>query len=222
MKNLFLSTLLCLCAATVAQADPFVILPSGELAFNTSFTTQGVFTCSLCTSGSGTNSVVFGSGANTVTITFVGSNTTILVGAEPVPVVAGQIQVVATGTGFVFPVGSNPNVQALFFTLSLTQSSPVPASGALAFSAFGGSTSLTLNTLISDFIALPTGPNPPPFTYTGIAYSFLPFTIPNTSGTVNVIANVSAIPEPVSLLLLGSGVGMMLTMLRKKKLRRLE
>ena len=157
MRKLFLSTLLCLLASTTAQADPFVILPSGELAFNTSFTTQGVFTCSLCT-GSGTNSVVFGSGANTVTLTFTGVNTTILVGAEPVPTVAGQIQVVATGTGFVFPTGSNPNVQALFFNLSLTQSSPAAGSGGIGFSGFGGSTSLTLNTLISDYIIMPTGP----------------------------------------------------------------
>ncbi|MFN2406771.1 MAG: PEP-CTERM sorting domain-containing protein [Pyrinomonadaceae bacterium] len=221
MKKLFLSTLLCLFAATIAQADPFVILPSGELAFNTSFTTQGVFNCQLC-AGSGTNSVVFGSGANTVTITFTGVNSTLLVGAEPVPTVAGQIQVVTSGSGFVFPTPPNPGTPLIFFNLSLTQTSPAAGSSGIGFVALGGGTALTFNTRISDYIILPTGPNPPPFTYTGIAYSFLPFTIPNTSGTVNVIANVSAIPEPVSLLLLGSGVGMMVTMLKRKRTARLE
>src|SRR5688572_812693 len=216
MKKLFISTVLCLLASTAAQADPFVILPNGELAFNTNFSTQGVFTCQLCT-GSGTNSVTFGSGGNTLTLTFIGaSNTTLLVGAEPVPTVAGQIQVVTSGSGFVFPTPPNPGTALIFFNLSLTQTSPAPGSGGISFVALGGGTSLTFNTRISDYIITPTGPNPPPFTYTGIAYSFLPFTIPNTSGTVGVIANVSAIPEPVSLLLLGSGVGMMVTMFRKR------
>src|SRR4026208_1382281 len=103
MRKLLLSALFCLFAAATIQAEPFVILPSGELAFNTTFSTQGVFSCQLCT-GSGTNSVTFGSGGNTVTITFTGvSNTTLLVGAIPVPTVAGQFQVTTTGSGFVFP-----------------------------------------------------------------------------------------------------------------------
>lgn len=211
MRKLLLASVFCLFTSITIQADPFVILPNGELAFNTSFTTQGVFTCTLCT-GSGTNSVVFGSGANTLMVTFTGVNSTILVGAEPVPTIAGQIEVVATGTGFVFPTGSNPNVQLLFFTVIVTQSSPAPGTDAVAFSAFGGGTSLILNTLISNFADLPAGPNPPGFSYTRIVYTFSPFTIPNTNALVNVTADVSAIPEPASVLLLGSGVGMMLTL----------
>ena len=56
MRKLFLSALLCLLANTTIQADPFVILPNGELAFNTSFSTQGTLLCNPCT-GSGTNSI---------------------------------------------------------------------------------------------------------------------------------------------------------------------
>ena len=179
MRKLLLAALFCFLASTTIQADPFVILPSGELAFNTTFSTQGAFTCQLCT-GSGTNSVTFGSGGNTLTLTFIGaSNTTLLVGAEPVPTVAGQIQVVTSGSGFVFPTPSNPATPLILFNLSLIQTSPAPGSGGISFVAFGGGTSLTFNTRISDYIITPTGPNPPPFTYTGIAYSFLPFTIPN-------------------------------------------
>ena len=48
MRRLFLSALFCLLVTITVRADPFVILPNVELAFNTSFTTQGVFyMCSL-------------------------------------------------------------------------------------------------------------------------------------------------------------------------------
>src|SRR5215212_8182499 len=133
MRKLLLSALLCLLASTVVQADPFVILPNGELVFNTSFSTQGVFTCTPLCTGSGTNSVVFGSGANTVSITFTGIDTTILVGAEPVPTVVGQIQVVTSGAGFIFPVGSNPNARFIFFNITVTQSSPTAGTRGLLF-----------------------------------------------------------------------------------------
>lgn len=216
MRRLLLSALLCLFASATIQADPFVILPNGELAFNTSFATQGVFTCTLC-SGSGTNSVVFGSGADTLTVTFTGVNTTILVGGVPVPTIVGQIQTVATGGGFVFPSQSNPNVALLLFSLGVSQSSPTAGTSAILFGTGpGGGTSLVANHRISDYIQFPTGPNPPGFSYTQIVYSFTPFVIPNTNAVLNISASVSAIPEPTSLLLFGSGVGMMLTLLARR------
>ncbi len=218
MRKLFLSALLCLLANTTIQADPFVILPNGELAFTTSFSTQGILVCNPCT-GSGTNSIVFGSGANTVTLTFIPTSNTILVGADPVPTLMGQIQVTTTGTGFVFPTGSNPNARTIFFIIAVTQTSPTSGTSALSFSAPGGGTSLLFSTLVSDWVQFPTGPNPPGFHYSNIVYSFLPFTIPNTDGLVNINARVSAVPEPASLLLLGSGVGMMLTLWKKRSSR---
>jgi hypothetical protein len=221
MRTLLLSAVFCLFTSITIQAEPFVILPSGELAFNTSFTTQGTFTCTACT-GSGTNSVVFGSGGNTVTLTFTGVDTTVLVGGVKVPATLGQIQVVATGSGFVFPTGSNPNVPVITLNLSINETSPTAGGGGKSFVAFGGGTSLVFSPFVGDFISLPTGPQPPGFSYTAIVVTFgVPaFTIPNTSTTVNVNADLSAVPEPTSVLLLTSGAGMMLSLLKRRRSKR--
>ena len=219
MRRLLIAALFCLFVSITAEAESFVILPNGEVAFNTSFTTQGVFTCTLCT-GSGTNSVVFGSGGNTLTLMFSGVNTTILVGGQSQSILAGQIQVIASGSGFVFPAEGNPNQPLLFFSLGVNQSSPAAGTGFVLFnSGSGGGTSLMLHTTFSDYTALPVGPNPPGATFSSIVYSFSGFTIPNTTSVLDINANVVAIPEPMSLLLLGSGMGMMLRLLAKRRSR---
>jgi hypothetical protein len=218
MHKLLLAAVFCLFASITIQADPFVILPNGELAFNTSFTTQGAFTCTLCT-GSGTNSVVFGSGANTVTLTFTGVNTMMLVGNEQVPALLGQIQVVASGSGFVFPQPTNPNIPLVTFNLQVMQSSPTAGSTTRPFVAFGGSTSLQFVSFLTDHIQFATGPNPPGFSYTHIVYTFEPFTIPNTNAVVDVTADLSAVPEPATVLLLSSGVGMFSWLAKRRSKR---
>ena len=218
MRRLLLSALFCLFASMTIQADPFTILPNGELVFNHSFTTSGTFTCTVCT-GSGTNSVVFGSGGNTVTLTFTGVDTTVQVGSSKVPTTIGQIQVVASGSGFVFPTGSNPNIPILTFSLGISQTSPVAGGGGKTFVGFGGGTSLVLFPFVGDYATLPTGPQPPGFSYTFIVHSFSPITIPNTSTTVNVTSDISAVPEPASVLLLTSGVGLF-SLLKKRSSKR--
>ena len=215
MRRMLLAALFCLFTFITVQADPFVILPSGEIAFNTTFTTQGVFTCSVCT-GSGTNSVTFGSGANTLTLTFTGVNTTVLVGGQVVPTVVGQIEVVVSGSGFVFPTNSNPNIPLAFFTLSVNQSSPAAGTASNLFNTgSGGGTSLDVHATVVDHLSLPTGPNPSGFSL--IVYSFSNFTIPNTNAVIDLDAELVAVPEPASLLLLSSGV--ILPWLRRRRSR---
>ena len=212
MRRLLLATLFCLFVSISAQADPFVILPTGEFAFNVSFTTQGTFTCSLCT-GSGTNSIVFGSGADTLTLTFVGVDTTLVVGGQAVPATVGQIQVVSSGAGFVFPSSTQP---LLLLNVAINQTSPTVGSVNRPFiSGFGGDTSLTLVPFLGIDRAFSVGSIPPQFGFTHIVFTSSNFTIPNTSGVVDLNVQVVAVPEPVSLLLLGSGVGM-LTVLRRR------
>ena len=217
MRRLLLSALFSLFVQISVQADPFVFLPNGELAFNTSFTTQGTFTCSLCTSGSGTNSIVFGSGADTVTITFTGVSTTVVVGGQVVPTTIGQFDVVATGSGFVFPLGQGNNQPLVTFSLGINQTSPTAGSRNINFLAFGGGTSLVFGPNLSDHITFPTGPNPPGFGFTHIVYTFPQFTIPNSDETVNLNADLVAVPEPTSLLLLGSGLGMAISIVRRRR-----
>jgi len=218
MKRLFIAALFCLFLSITANADTFVILPSGEVAFNTSFTTQGVFTCSQCT-GSGANSVVFGSGGNTLTLTFSGVSTSLLVSGQSQSVLMGQIQVATTGSGFVFP-STGSTQPLLFFTLQASQTSPAAGGGSIVFnSASGGQSSLFLHTMTSDYFSTPTGPNPPGANFGAIVFSFTNFTIPNTNTVLDINANVVAVPEPTSLLLLGSGLGMTLRLLKKRRVR---
>jgi len=211
MRNLLLAVVFCLLASATVSADPFVILPNGELAFTTSFTTQGAFFCTFCT-GSGTNSIVLGSGADTLTLTFTGIGTTLLIGNEAIPTVMGHIQATTTGAGFIRPPGLNPGIPGATFLIFVTQSSPTSGTASVNFISSGG---LFFITSGSDWLQFPTGPNPPPFTYTNIVYSFVPIDIP-PNGVADVTANIGAVPEPTSLLLLGSGVGMMLTLLKKR------
>jgi len=45
IRSLSMALLMCIGSANLARADPYTILPSGELAFNVVLTTSGVFTC---------------------------------------------------------------------------------------------------------------------------------------------------------------------------------
>ena len=215
MRRLLLSALFCLFVSVTSQADPFVILPNGENAFNIPLTTQGTFTCTLCT-GSGTNSVVFGSGANTLTLTFTGVSTDIVVSGQSTPVTIGQFQITSTGAGFVFPANANPSIPLVFFDIGISQGPPNSGGNARTFFAFGGGTSLAFGPIGSFDLPIPILSNPPGANYTFIIYALHPFTIPNTTGTVTISADVSAVPEPASLLLLSSGVGL-LAFVRKRR-----
>jgi hypothetical protein len=219
MRRLLLATLFCLFSAITSQADPFVILPNGENAFNIPITTQGTFTCTLCT-GSGTNSVTFGSGANTLTVTFTGVNTEIIVSGVSTPATIGQFQITATGSGFTFPTPPNPATPLVFFNIAITQGPPNSGGNSRTFFAFGGGTSLAFGPIGSFDLPVPILSNPPGANYTFIVYTLHPITIPNTSGTVPLTVDTAAVPEPASVLLLTSGAGLMFGFLRKRSSKR--
>ena len=131
----------------------------------------------------------------------------------------GQIQVTATGSGFTFP-STGSTQPLLFFTLAVSQSSPAVGGGAIVFnSPSGGQTSLFLHTRTSDYVTLPIGPNPPGANFGAIVFSFTNFTLPNTTSVLDINANVVAVPEPTSVLFLGSGLGVMLSLLAKRRAR---
>jgi hypothetical protein len=158
------------------------------------FTTSGVFTCAGC-SGSGTNSVTFlGGMGNAWMLTFTGLGSTSL--NTPTGSSFGNFQTFVSGTG---ATGSGT------FTLTITQT--VPVAGSAGFSA----------TFSGTFSATNSGTGVVNFTVTSVTIGGIQYSITNNplnlvppdsnNGTTTVQGLItSEVPEPTSMLLLGTGL----------------
>jgi hypothetical protein len=204
----------------------FLVLPAQNaradtVRFPTSFSTSGRFACrsTIECSGEGTNSITFGSGARTATITFTGVETSLDVTNHLQRVALGDFTL--TGSeGFTFPTHpANPKQPMLRMGMTLHQMKPVDVNRGKGWQfGPGGRETLTLQEGIGFFVR-PIGPSP--FNYSAIVYTVTPFPFtlrPNT--TTRIFADVGAVPEPTSLVLLGAGL--MGTLIARRRGRRQE
>jgi len=171
-------------ATSEAKADPVT------------FSTSGTFTCGGC-SGSGTNSVTFlGGMGNALMITFTGLGSTSL--NTPTGSSFGNFQTFFSGNGVIAASGT--------FTLTITQT--VPIAGSNSFSA----------TFSGTFSASNSGTGVVNFTTTSVTIGGITYAITNNplnlvppasnNGITTVQGQItgSAVPEPTSMFLLGTGL----------------
>jgi hypothetical protein len=170
--------------ASTANADPVT------------FSTSGIFTCAGC-SGSGSNSVTFlGGMGNAVMITFTGLGSTSL--NTPTGSSFGNFQTFVSGTGSIAVSGT--------FTLTITQTVPTPGSDSFAatftglFSASNSGSGVVNFTVTSVTIGGVT------YSITNNPLNLVPPASNNGITTVQGQITSSTVPEPASMLLLGTGL----------------
>jgi PEP-CTERM motif-containing protein len=210
-----------------ADAVPFSILPNGDLVIETTYTTQGTFQCPggfhdlagvTCT-GSGTNAITVGIGTNRAAVTFFGASTTVPLNAGVGAQVPLGVIFASATPGFTFPI-VHPQEPLVIFNLSLRQSSPAAGESRFrgGFGLNGGGTELPFEAAIGpEHMQLPIGSPPPGYNYGALIYSVDRFSIPS-QGVVDVEARLGAIPEPTTMLLVGTTLaGLGLARWRKLK-----
>lgn len=199
----------------------FCVVPASALAepivvTSTTLTTSGRFDCraSISCTGEGTNSVTFFNGTKSATLTFTGLQQTFDVTNQAQPVTLGSFEL-SQSDGFIFPNHANsPGLPVVRFFFTAHQDAPSSAtSHPLWEFGPGGRTVLPLE-IGQSYFSL--GLDRSVFGYGQIVYSLRPFPFTINPGATSFTAEVAAIPEPGTMVLLGTGLLVVASALRRR------
>lgn len=203
--------------ASDVRADPFTVQSDGSVLLNTTMTTSGVFTCKLSRcSGTGTNTVTFINGSERATITFLGISTALAVTNHSEFVNLGSFEATST-PGFTFPERSNKWNPVAHFSLYTTLGDPVDDTVRKGWNfGPGGRERMPRLGGTSDF-AFSLSDLESEFGYSAINFHVRRFSLPS-SGSVSLDADQGVVPEPGTMILVGSGlVGAVMTRRRASR-----
>lgn len=197
------------------SAQGWTTLPNGEPAYVMDYAFTGQFRCiaspSVGSCLANANSITLTNGSQSLTMTFLGASGQLTASNVGERVAIGSIETMLSGPGtFAFPIVTNPNAALFGFAIDLATSAPIVThgqwnTGFRTINPFEVAANCCSGR--RTYIEVPVSPPPAPFTYTAVIFDdFTNPVISADNGPIAITADVAIIPEPGTIVLLGTGL----------------